>query len=208
MHALRFPLAAGLGLFVSLAVFTLLWTFIGRTTAVGPTAVSHDVKFTRQIVETPIQPKRPERPDKVVRPTERPLPTTPAIGPNDKSDPRPERAGFTTARYEPYNAVVEMRRVDHAAMGQDREVMPIVRIAPDYPPKALKDQIEGWVKVQFTITPTGSVRDPLVVDSSPKDTFDAAAVKSIARWRYNPKIEDGVPVERVGVQTVIRFQLQ
>jgi protein TonB len=48
----------------------------------------------------------------------------------------------------------------------------------------------------------------LVVDSSPKDTFDAAAVKSIARWRYNPKIEDGVPVERVGVQTVIRFQLQ
>ena len=37
--------------------------------------------------------------------------------------------------------------------------------------------------------------------------FDDAALKAIARWRYNPKVEDGVAVERVGVQTVIRFQL-
>ncbi len=208
MHALRFPLAACLGLFVSLAVFTLLWTFIGRAIAVGPTVVSHDVKFTRQLVDTPIQPKRRERPEKVVRPTERPLPMTPAVGPNDKSDARTERAGFTAARYEPYNAVVEVRRFDQVAMGQDREVIPIVRIAPDYPPKPLLDQIEGWVKVQFTITPSGTVHDAFVVDSSPKNLFDDAALKSIARWRYNPKVEYGVPVERVGVQTVIRFQLQ
>jgi periplasmic protein TonB len=208
MHALRFPLAACLGLFVSLAVFTLLWTFIGRATAVGPPVVSHDVKFTRQLVDTPVQPKRPERPEKLVRPTERPLPTTPALGPNDKSDARTERASFAAARFEPYNAVVELRRVDHAAMGQDREVIPIVRIAPDYPPKPLLEQIEGWVKVQFTIAPSGSVRDAFVVESNPKDVFDASALKAIARWRYNPKIEDGVAVERVGVQTVIRFQLQ
>lgn len=205
MHALRFPLAAGLGLFVSLAVFTLLWTFIGRTTAVGPAAVSHDVNFTRQIIDTPIQPK--PREEKILRPTERPLPTTPTLGPNDKTD-RPNRATFTAARYQPYNAVVDLRRIERTAMGQDRDVMPIVRIAPDYPPGPLGKQIEGWVMMQFTITPTGTVRDAFVVDSSPKDTFDAAALKAIARWRYNPKVEDGVPVERVGVQTVIRFQLQ
>src|SRR6476469_2157162 len=156
MHTLRFPLAACLGLFVSLAVFTLLWMFIGRATVVGPTVVSHDVQFTRQIVESPIQPKPRE---KIVRPTERPLPTTPPIGPNDKVDVRPEREGFTAARYEPYNAVVDLRRFERAAMGQDREVIPIVRIAPDYPPKALHDQIEGWVEVQFSIAPTGTVHD-------------------------------------------------
>ena len=43
---------------------------------------------------------------------------------------------------------------------------------------------------------------------SPKGVFDAAALKAIARWRYTPKIEGGVPVERVGLQTVIRFQLE
>jgi len=206
MHALRFPLAAGLGLFVSLAVFTLLWTFIGRAPPVGQVVVSHDVKFTRQLVDTPIQPK--PREEKILRPTERPLPTTPTLGPNDKTDVRPDRATYTAARYEPYNAVVDLRQVERTAMGQDREVIPIVRIAPDYPPKPLADQIEGWVKVQFTITPTGTVHDVFVVDSSPNNVFDAAALKSIARWRYNPKVEDGVPVERVGVQTVIRFQLQ
>ena len=115
---------------------------------------------------------------------------------------------MTPARYQPYSTAVDLGHYERAPVGQDREVIPIVRIAPDYPPKALLDQTEGWVKVQFSIAPTGTVHDAFVVDSSPKNVFDAAALKSIARWRYNPKVEDGVPVERVGVQTVIRFQLQ
>jgi protein TonB len=64
------------------------------------------------------------------------------------------------------------------------------------------------VKVQFTITTTGTVKDPMVVDADPKNIFDDAALKSIARWKYNPKVEDGAAVERVGVQTIIRFQLE
>jgi TonB family protein len=46
-----------------------------------------------------------------------------------------------------------------------------------------------------------------VVSSEPGTTFDDAALKAIARWRYHPRIENGVAVERVGLQTVIRFQL-
>jgi protein TonB len=42
----------------------------------------------------------------------------------------------------------------------------------------------------------------------PKNVFDDAALKAIARWRYNPKIEGGVAVERVGVRTIIRFVLE
>ena len=204
MHALRFPLAACLGLFVSLAVFTLLWTFIGRATTIDPVAVSHDVKFTRQLVDTPVITKRR---DKIVRPSEPPLPTAPGIV-ADKGDARVVLTGATLARYQPYSTAVDLGHYERAPVGQDREVIPIVRIAPDYPPKALLDQTEGWVKVQFSIAPTGTVHDAFVADSSPINVFDAAALKSIARWRYNPKVEDGVPVERVGVQTVIRFQLQ
>jgi protein TonB len=92
--------------------------------------------------------------------------------------------------------------------GSDRDVIPLVRIAPDYPPRALSRGLEGWVKVQFTITMTGTVKDPIVVDADPKNIFDDAALKSISRWRYNPKVEGGVAVERVGVQTIIRFQLE
>jgi periplasmic protein TonB len=92
--------------------------------------------------------------------------------------------------------------------GSDRDVVPLVRIAPEYPPRALSRGLEGWVQVRFTITATGTVRDPIVVKADPPGIFDDAALKSIARWRYNPKVEGGVAVERVGVETIIRFQLE
>jgi protein TonB len=61
--------------------------------------------------------------------------------------------------------------------------------------------------VQFSITTTGAVKDPIVVGADPENMFETAALNAIARWRYQPKVEDGVAVERVGVQTVIRFAL-
>jgi protein TonB len=92
--------------------------------------------------------------------------------------------------------------------GSDTDVIPLVRIAPEYPARALSRGIEGWVQVQFTITATGAVKDAVVVAADPPRMFDEAALRSIARWRYNPKIEGGVAVERIGVQTVLRFVLE
>lgn len=92
--------------------------------------------------------------------------------------------------------------------GSDRDVMPLVRINPDYPPRALNRGIEGWVQVQFTITEQGTVTDAIVVDSSPANIFDDAAIKAILRWRYNPKVEGGVAQARIGMQTILRFTLE
>jgi len=91
--------------------------------------------------------------------------------------------------------------------GSDRDVMPLVRINPDYPPRALSRGIEGWVQIQFTITATGTVKDAAVIKSS-SEMFEEAAIKAILRWRYNPKIENGEGVERVGMQTILRFELE
>jgi protein TonB len=92
--------------------------------------------------------------------------------------------------------------------GSDQDVLPLVRISPDYPPRAAARGIEGWVLVQFTITEIGTVKDAIVVDAMPKNMFEDSALKAIARWRYNPRVEGGVAVERVGVQTIIRFVLE
>jgi protein TonB len=92
--------------------------------------------------------------------------------------------------------------------GIDGDVTPIIRATPQYPPRAIKGQIEGWVRVQFSVTPAGTVRDAIVVDAEPDAIFDDAALKAIARWRYNPKVEGGEAVERVGLQAVIRFELE
>ena len=62
--------------------------------------------------------------------------------------------------------------------------------------------------VRFTVTAIGTVRDAVVVESEPGTVFDDAALKTIARWRYNPRVENGEVIERAGLQTMIRFALE
>jgi len=83
-----------------------------------------------------------------------------------------------------------------------------VRVDPVYPPRLEARGIEGSVHVQFNVTAAGTVRDAIVVASEPRGTFDAAALEAIARWRYNPRIVNGTAVERVGLQTLVRFELE
>lgn len=91
-------------------------------------------------------------------------------------------------------------------MNEEGGVIPIVRIAPQYPRKALMAKIEGWVKVRFTITPGGTVTNPQVVDAKPKRMFDRAALNAIRKFKFKPKVVNGQQVEQVATQT-IEFEL-
>jgi len=92
--------------------------------------------------------------------------------------------------------------------GVDRDAVPQVRIQPDYPIQARQRKIEGWVDVQFTVGADGSVRNPIVIGAEPKALFDRAALQAVKGWKYNPKIEDGRPVERRDLKVRIRFKLE
>jgi protein TonB len=82
-----------------------------------------------------------------------------------------------------------------------------VRVDPDYPPRARQQGIEGWVVVEFTISPAGTVKDPRVLEAQPPSVFEQAALNAIRRWRYNPRVENGVAVAREGAQVRLRFEL-
>lgn len=88
----------------------------------------------------------------------------------------------------------------------DRDFMVISRLPPRYPYRAQRQGIEGWVRVSFLITEQGEVKDALVVDADPKDSFDQAALRAVAKWRFKPRIEDGRPVA-VRVEQVVSFKL-
>ncbi|WP_395374364.1 energy transducer TonB [Marinicella sp. W31] len=96
--------------------------------------------------------------------------------------------------------------VGNVNMSQEGGVIPVVRIAPQYPRKALIAKIEGWVKVQFTITPGGAVSNPKVIDSKPARIFDREAIRAILKFKFKPKIVDGTAVEQLATQT-IEFEL-
>ncbi|MGR8999232.1 MAG: TonB family protein [Gammaproteobacteria bacterium] len=85
-------------------------------------------------------------------------------------------------------------------------VIALSRVPPKYPPRAAKRHIEGWVKIEFTITTTGTVINPVVVDAQPAGTFDDAALKAISQWTFKQKIVDGVAVTQRAVQT-LQFKL-
>ncbi|ULQ45799.1 energy transducer TonB [Flagellatimonas centrodinii] len=88
----------------------------------------------------------------------------------------------------------------------DGEYLPIVKVAPNYPRAALSRGLEGDVILEYTVTKQGSVRDPVVIESS-NPTFNAAAMESAMRYKYKPRVVDGSPIEVPGVRTRVMFRL-
>ena len=85
-------------------------------------------------------------------------------------------------------------------------VIPLVRIPPRYPMRAARRKIEGWVKVEFTITEEGTVKDADVIESLPSGIFDQAALRAINKWKFKAKIIDGEAFEQRAIQ-VLQFKL-
>ncbi len=90
----------------------------------------------------------------------------------------------------------------------DGEYLPIVKIAPQYPRRALSRGIEGYAIVEYTVTKLGTVKDPVVIESSPGTIFNNAAIKSALRYKYKPRVVDGKPIAVSGVRTKITFELE
>ncbi len=87
------------------------------------------------------------------------------------------------------------------------DIVPTMKIPPDYPRRALRSGIEGVVTVEFTIGTDGSVRDPVIVKADPPKIFDRAVLKAIEKWKFNPEKKDGKPVE-VRARQDVRFTLK
>jgi len=89
----------------------------------------------------------------------------------------------------------------------DGEFLPIVKVAAQYPSRASSRGIEGYVLLEYTVTKQGTVKDPVVIEAEPAKIFNKAAISSALRYKYKPRVVDGVPQDVKGVRTKITFQL-
>lgn len=89
----------------------------------------------------------------------------------------------------------------------DGDYLPIVKVNPIYPRRAQSRGIEGFVIVEFTVTKTGAVRNPVVVEAQPEGIFERSALDAAVKFKYKPRVVDGEPVEVGGVQNKITFKL-
>lgn len=90
----------------------------------------------------------------------------------------------------------------------DGNYLPIVRVSPIYPRRALTRGIEGYVLVEFVVTETGTVRDPVVLFADPPGFFERAAVTAVMKFKYKPKVAGGKPVAVSGVRSRIVFEME
>ena len=95
------------------------------------------------------------------------------------------------------------QQVDRSAEG---DIIPVVVIRPMYPREAAISGIQGWVRVEFTITEVGTVKNPRVVDAMPARIFNREAIRAILKWKFKPRVVDGIAVERRATQ-IIDFNL-
>ena len=66
---------------------------------------------------------------------------------------------------------------------------------PRYPADAIESRISGKVVMRVLVGADGSVKDVVVEESVPVGVFDAASVEAARKWRFNPAIEGGQPVD-------------
>jgi protein TonB len=89
----------------------------------------------------------------------------------------------------------------------DGNYLPIVKIEPAYPMTALQRRVEGHCLVEYTVTATGSVRDVQVIESEPPGVFDRVSIEAANKFKYKPRVVDGVAIEVVGVRNIFHYRL-
>jgi len=93
-----------------------------------------------------------------------------------------------------------------ASSAETRAAVVTSQSAPRYPPDAFRSRQEGWVEVAFTVAADGSVKNGSVVNANPPRLFNAAALRAIADWKFQPRLENGQPAEQT-MRTRIEFKL-
>ena len=182
---------------VTFGLFYIMHTLIALTqTALDDSATPRVIDFVRLKRDSEIRENKRKKPDK--RPPPEPPPPPDFNTASTKPNLDATGAGFG------FDSDVSVEGMGGGLAITDGDAIPLVRVPPEYPMRAEQRGLEGWVTVEFTISATGSVKDPKVVDST-SSIFHRAALNAIRKWKYNPKVVDGKPMEQPGIQVTLDF---
>ena len=85
---------------------------------------------------------------------------------------------------------------------------PIFVPQPHYPRRAMARGVEGYAVVEFVVTTSGDVRDPVIIDEYPEDWgFDRSALFAAKGIKFQPFILDGFAKEIPGVKYKFTFKM-
>jgi len=199
----RYLVSAILGALITFGLFYVMQELIAQAEARPEKGENVGrIEFVRLKQEEAVQPKERKMPDKT--PPEEP-PPPPPMSLSKSTNPDASDAGILESFS--LDAEVDMGGGPEIGGAVDTDTIPLVRIQPTYPTRAQERGIEGWVEIEFTISPRGTVEKPHVLRYEPSSIFNNSALRAIRKWKYNPKIENGKPVARPGIRVRLDFRL-
>ncbi|NQZ93507.1 MAG: energy transducer TonB [Moritella sp.] len=202
---LRFLLAVPLALAMTLALFTLMAWMVDNGNAGKPeasTAQAFDIVMVEQERDVNRRQRAlPEQPKNAPPPTD----SIPVANAEVKSLALPDMPllGIDMA-----GIGVEVGLPAIGEFSANQQAMPLYRVEPRYPSRALKQGAQGWVKLSFTIDTLGRPVDIKVMDAKPRRLFEKSALKALRKWKYQPKLEEGRAVMQVNQTVTLEFKLE
>lgn len=200
---MRGVFALGGGVCIALLLFLLMNALVGGREGFERGAESGQVvDFVRVRAEEVVQarerrpPREPPPPDKPPPPPQLPLEA------RQQAVREPLEMELPRIALGPVGGPVVATGWQGGAVGEDADVMPIVRVEPQYPRDAWLRNIEGWVELRLTINPDGTVADAQVIAAEPPRIFNREAVRAVLRWKFRPRIVDGQAVPTVREQRI------
>jgi protein TonB len=208
MKRIRTPIAAVLAVGVTFGLFVFMHKLISSGAGnnddldaisgihFGPVDIPDDVHTrNRRVPKKPPPPKNPPPPPKMeIAKVDQVVQDMPKLDIPNLNNPLVGGDGIFLGNF---------GSIDKTEEG---DIIPIVVIRPMYPRDAAMQGLEGWVKVAFIITEVGTVKEPRVIDADPPRIFNREALRAILKWKFKPRVVDGVAVEREATQ-VIDFSL-
>jgi protein TonB len=165
----------------------------GLTNIVDFVRLKRDESIERRQIK-PEKPPPPEAPP--------PQPPTPQL---DNLNPNAEKIAISAV---PVETDIEMSGGFNLGVGEG-DYLPIVKVAPIYPQRALSRGIEGYCVVQYTVTRQGTIANPFVVeDQCTSSLFHSASVAAALKFKYKPRVVDGQAIEVPGVQNKFTYEIE
>jgi protein TonB len=87
------------------------------------------------------------------------------------------------------------------------DYLPIVKVAPIFPQRALMQGVFGSCLVEYTVTTAGTTKDIRVIsEECDSSMFHRPSIEAAKRFKYKPRVIDGVAVEVQGVLNVFHYR--
>lgn len=203
---LRFFFATPIAILISLSLFAFMAWMVDNGNQRAPKA-SQPLSFNMVMVEqdTDVQRRQravPDQPELPEPPPESPVSQKQTAVANTSELSNVPSLGLDTA----INGI-SINAPTFGDFGVNQQALPLHRVEPTYPARALQRGIEGYVVLRFSIDETGRPTDIEVVEAKPKRTFEREAMRALKNWKYQPKLLDGKAVSQPGQSIKLEFKL-